>query len=482
MKNKRLILLIIGVFIIFSLNSFAETKKLRRIGLYTLCKVRGDIPTAEVMKSIVDRYTGDIKYGLDLAGYGDLYLPFIEQIKAAAFVEKSLPIGDKMIWMLYRSRGRVKVVQDIEWAGKKPLDVFSFTVKKDYKIYEFIMPKPCGNVALRKVEGFISDAICDIKVSPSKANVNDPITVDMSGSKEAKSLEVEVIDAQGKRVASKKLSPESPKWQTSLAKPGNYTFKGKAVNLEGKASTNPCQAKVYINFPPVCDLAVSAGAVEVGEPVTIDASGSSDPDGQVVRANFEIMDEAGNVADRYSISQKPFTWEKVFENPGSYSVTVVVTDDFGGVSEPCRARIDVALKKFFILAGANKIWVRGSYGSYVAPSLGFLYRVVPGTLDLVLAGGGAINLRGDPWKSFFLADVTLNVNAGPAFFSGGVGFNSKVKEERDSDFELIGGAGFNMLKGNSPFAAIFGQVRVPVGSGRTFSDHHKFVIGFRFFF
>jgi hypothetical protein len=480
MKNKKLILLIIGVFIISSLGSFAETKKLRQIGRYTLCRCKGGIPTAEVMKSVVDRYAGDIKYGFDLVGYGDLYLPFMDQLRTATFVEKSLPIGDNMVWMLYRSRGRVKAVQDLEWAGKAPLEVFSFTVKKNYKIYEFIMPKPCGNVSLRKVEEFIPTAVCDLKVSPSKANLNDPITVDMSGSQHAKSLQVDVFNAQGTKVASKALAPDSPKWQTSFDRPGEFTFKGKVVNIKGEAST--CEAKVYINFPPECSLTLSTTKDYIGKPIIIDASGSSDSDGQIVRAEFEITDEAGSVVDKYTVTQKPLSWEKVFETPGPYTVTLVVTDDFGGVSKPCRAGLEAAQKTLFVLVEAMPLWARGSYGAYLGARAGILYKIVPGTLDLVLSGGGAFSLKDEPWKSFFTANFLLNVHAGPVFFGGGAGISSKVKETRESDFELVGSLGFNLFDKNTSAAALFGELRVPVGEDRSFSDHHKLVLGFRFLF
>ncbi len=480
MRNKKLIILIVGVFIISSLSSFAETKKLKQVGRYTLCRCKGGIPTSEVMKSVVDRYAGDIKYGFDLVGYGDLYLPFMDQLKSATFVEKSLPIGDKMVWMLFRSRGRVKAVQDLEWAGKAPLEIFSFTVKKNYKIYEFIMPKPCGNVSLRKVEEFIPTAVCDLKVSPSKANLNDPITVDMSGSQHAKSLQVDVFNAQGTKVASKALAPDSPKWQTSFDKPGEFTFKGKAVNIKGEATT--CEAKVYINFPPECSLTLSTTKDYVGKPIIIDASGSSDSDGQIVKAEFEITDEAGNVVDKYMVTQKPLSWEKVFETAGPYTVTLVVTDDFGGVSEPCRAGLEATQKMLFILVEAMPLWARGSYGPYLGARAGIVYRIVPETLDLVLSGGGAFSLKGDPWKSFFTANFLLNVHTGPVFFGGGVGFSSKVKETRDSDFELVGSLGFNIFDKNTSGGDLFGELRVPVGEGRSFSDHHKFLFGFRFLF
>jgi hypothetical protein len=73
MKNKKWILFFIGIFILFSLSTYAQTKKLRQIGRYKLVDINGDITQEELMKTLVDRYQGDIKYGFDLTGSSDLF-------------------------------------------------------------------------------------------------------------------------------------------------------------------------------------------------------------------------------------------------------------------------------------------------------------------------------------------------------------------------------------------------------------------------
>lgn len=484
MKSKKFVFLVIGLLILFSLNSYAETKKLTRIGRYTLVRIKGEVPTAEVMKILVDRYTGDIKYGFDIAGYGDLFLPFLDQIKAASFEEKELPIGDKLMWMLFRSQGRVKVVQDIEWAGKNALPVFSFKVVKGFKHYEFIMPKPCGNIALRKIEEIIPEAVCDLKVEPAKANINDPISVDMSGSQHAKSMEVEVYGPDGTKIATQTLTPDSAKWQTKFDKPGEYTFKGKAINLEGKPSTNPCEAKTYINFPPTCKLWTSCLPCEnyIGYPITTDATESTDPDGQVVKADFEITDQEGKVVDRFSDSEKPFTWEKIFDAPGLYTITLIVTDDFGAVSQPCRVDLEVTQKRLYFLAEGGPFLARGSHGPYLAGRIGFLYKIVPDTLSFLISGGGGLALKGDPWKSIFMANMLLNFHSAPAFFGAGAGFTTKVREGREADADLIGNFGLDLYSTRTSIGSLFFEVRAPIGDGRSFSKHHKLMFGFRVLF
>ena len=481
MKNKKIIFLAVGILILFSLSTFAETKRLEQIGQYTLVRIKGQVPTEEVMKILIEKYAGDIKYGFDLAGYGDLFLPFMDQIKESAFEEKEIAIGEKFMWMLFRSRGKVKVVQDLEWAGKEPIPVFSFTVVREFKHYEFVMPKPCGNIALLKVEEVVPDAICDIRVEPEKANINDPISVDMSGSQYAKSMEVEVFNAEGKKITTKMLTPDSPKWQTKFDKPGEYVFRAKAFNAKGTPSTNPCDAKTYINHPPLCQITASPTEDYITKPFTFDASGSSDSDGDVVRANFEIADETGNVVNTHA-TDKPFVWEMVIDNPGLYTITVVVTDDFGAMSEPCRAEIKVKEKTLFVLADVGLLQARGSHGPYIDGRLGIAL-MLPSNFSLFLEGGGALAMKDEPWKSFMLFNAVLNYHFDPAYIGAGLGFNTQVREDRDqSDVFLLGNIGVNVFNNYTTIGSIFFEGQGPVGEGKSFSKHHKLILGFRLLF
>jgi hypothetical protein len=481
MKNKKLIFFILGILVLFVCSTFAETKKLEEVGRYTLVRIKGQVPTEEVMKILVEKYAGDIKYGFDLAGYGDLFLPFMDQIRESSFVEKEIAIGEKFMWMLFRSRDKVKVVEDLEWAGKEPLPVFSFTVVKGYMHYEIVMPKPCGNISLLKVEEVIPDAICDIQVEPAKANINDPISVDMSGSQHAKSMEVEVFNTEGKKIASKTLSPDSPKWQTNFDKPGEYVFKAKAYNAKDVPSTNPCDAKTYINYPPTCQLTVTPPEDYITKPFMFDATGSSDSDGDVTKADFEIADETGNVVDTHTAA-KPFNWEMVFDDPGLYTVTVVVTDDFGAMSEPCRAEFNVKEKTLYVLADAGFPQAKGSHGPYVHGRLGVAF-MLSSNISLFLEGGGALSFKDEPWKSFVLANAILNYHFNPVYIGAGLGISSQVRVDRDqSDLFLLGNVGVNIFDNYTTIGSIFFEAHGPIGEGRSFSKHHKLILGFRLLF
>ncbi len=485
MNYKKLMAVILGVLVVLSFNSYAQTKKLKEIGRYTLVRIKGEVPTSEVMQTLVDRYAGDIKYGFDLAGFGDLYLPFMDQVKAASFKEGEVAVGQRIEWMLFRSQGKVKIVKDLEWAGQGPLPIFVFTVEKGYTLYDFMMPRACGNISFLRTREVIPDAVCAIDVSPNKANINDPINVDMSGSQHATSMEVAVYGPDGQQVATKSLSPDSPRWQTKFSEPGEYVFKAKAVNPKGKASTNPCEAKTYINFPPICKIWSSCMPCKnyVGRPITFDASNSTDPDGQVDKVDFEIRDEAGGIVDTVSDTEKPFSLEKVFEKPGIFTITAVVTDDYGAMSEPCKIEgLEVTQKLLFGLVEVGPQLYRGSYGSYVGGRVGVLYWLIPGTLDIEAAAGGALSLKSDPWKSVALGDLLLHYHNGPFFIGGGAGFMTKVRENRDADFDLLGNVGVDVFNNWTTLGSVYFRLRWPLGEGRTFSDNHKLELGFRLLF
>ncbi len=152
MKNKKWNVIILGLMILTSLNIFGETKKLRDIGRYKFIPIKAGQPAPEMMKTILEDYADDIQRGFELAGYSNLYLPFIDRIRQSTYTEGQLAVGDKILWMIFRSQGQIKVVHDLEWAGQEALPVFSFSVLEGDKKYKLVMPKSCGNISLQQVE------------------------------------------------------------------------------------------------------------------------------------------------------------------------------------------------------------------------------------------------------------------------------------------------------------------------------------------
>lgn len=503
MLKKRAILVCLVVVLIFmtAWPSFAQTKKLRNIGLYTFVKVRGQVPTPEVMKMLFERYSADIKTGFDLAGYPEVYQPFMNQLKTAEFTDTKLAVGEKLYWMMFRSKGEVKVTKDIEWAGKAPLDVFAIKVKTDSKIYHIVIPKPCGNIALYKIEEVvvIPEAICSLVVVPERVNVGDPVTVDMSGTRNAKSMTVDVFNARGDKITSKELTPQSPKWQVKFDSPGEYVFKGVAINPENKASTNPCQSKAYVNFPPICKLWTSCMPCEdyVGRPITFDASGSTDPDGEIVKVVFELLDANGNVINTCVTTRKPWNWEQVIKKAGTYTINVTVYDNDGAKSspsDPCRLTFEVTQKKLFMTIDGDLGLIKGSYTFYPVVRGGIFYWINPNAWSWTLSGGGAIPTKGEPWKFVFLAETLINGHYNKAFLGAGLGYRTKAYNSilvdqmgeipiyrlGKSGLDGVSRLGFEVFNNWKNMGHIIFELRLPLD--RSFKYYHMFGVGFRFMF
>jgi hypothetical protein len=285
-------------------------------------------------------------------------------------------------------------------------------------------------------------------------------------------------------VASQALNPASPKWQTSFSKPGEYIFRGNVFDAKGVMAA-PCEARTYINYPPVCSLWTSCLPCEdyVGKPIVFDATGSKDPDGEIVKASFELTDNAGKVIETFVDNEKPFTWEKIFNRPGFYTITAVVFDNAGAVSsaaDPCKVSFEVTQKKLFWLIEAGPLLARGTYTTFFWLRGGMLFKLVPETLDFVISGGGAIPSRGDPWTFFFMANAILELHAGPAFIGGGLGYSTKEQTIRKAGLDLVGDIGVYLFNNYANAGALFFEFRSPVGSDRKFDDHYKLLLGFRY--
>ncbi|MDH4257195.1 MAG: AMIN domain-containing protein [Candidatus Aminicenantes bacterium] len=332
-----------------------------------------------------------------------------------------------------------------------------------------------------KVE--LQEAISHLEVNPARAKVNDSIVVDMSGSQNAESMEIEVFDSEGTRVASQKLSPGSARWEIKLEKPGEFVFKGKAFNAERKPSENLCETIIYINFPPTCKPETLYYEDYVGKAFIIDVSGSTDPDGEIVKADFVALDEKKNLVSKFTSTKKPFIWKKEFDREGIYTIPVVVTDNAGAVSQPSEVQVVVTRKKVFLLVEAGSLFARGSpYGGYAVGRMGILYNIVPGTLDFMISGGGGQAMISDPWKSFLTASMLFHVRFKPFFLGVGSGITSRISEVRNPDGEIITDFGFELTGKNMSRRSFYFEVRTPIGKDRSFADHHKIMAGFRFIF
>jgi len=85
---------------------------------------------------------------------------------------------------------------------------------------------------------------------------------------------------------------------------------------------SPLTKKYYVNYPPVANFTYTPQTPKTGEEIAFDASSSYDPDGQIVKYEWDFGD--GNV-----ITTTEPVVTHVYTQPGSYTVTLIVIDDNG---------------------------------------------------------------------------------------------------------------------------------------------------------
>ncbi len=108
------------------------------------------------------------------------------------------------------------------------------------------------------------------------------------------------------------------------ARVGTYAFRLTIDDGDGGTSEDAVSVTVW-GLPPIASLVARPPSAEVGAQIEFDASGSADPDGTIVDFAFLFSDDA-------SMSGSTAVRNHSYAAPGSYVVTLTVTDDDGNVS------------------------------------------------------------------------------------------------------------------------------------------------------
>jgi hypothetical protein len=390
------------VFIVLIL-CFAFTvtgeEKVTQLGRHPFYKSRDLKPTD--LKIIALDKAGEVKQGFEEAGSGDLVFAFLEQIQKADVQTAELTPGDGLQWMLFKKGRKVMVKKDVVWAGKKPMVAYNFTIFREGKLYEFIVPKICGNISLKDVKE-IPAPVCKLNVSPAEVEVGNTVTIDICESQNAVKTGVTITDAAGAVVKTLELTPDDCSAEVVMDKVGEYMI------------TAVVEGQYGMKSPEGCEIAV-----------------------------------------------------KVLEPPPPPVVPVAKKSPL-----------------HFLIEGGPGL-LKGTYTGMVWARAGMLFNLSPDKFDFILSLGGGVPIKGEPWKSFFMANALLNVHAGPAYIGGGLGYSSKDcdREFKKGGIDLVGELGINLFRNEDSTGSLFGELRYPViTEDRDFDHNHKLLLGFRYIF
>jgi PKD repeat protein len=168
--------------------------------------------------------------------------------------------------------------------------------------------------------------VVSLTATPTPASFDEAVTLDASGSSDpdgagALTYEWEVEDDDGAT-----LTPTAgAQLTTSWAKAGTRTVTVTVTDASG-AKTEGSVDVVVRNQAPTAAIAATPASPRVGTAVQLSAAGASDPDGSVVRYQWDLDGDGGYEVDTQATPSASAT----FANPGTLTVGVRVTDDDGG--------------------------------------------------------------------------------------------------------------------------------------------------------
>jgi PKD repeat protein len=164
---------------------------------------------------------------------------------------------------------------------------------------------------------------------------------------------------------------------------GNYTVRTTVTDNLGASATATQAVTVTANLPPVARLTVSPGSGPAPLAVNADATASSDPDGSIASATINFGD--GTVLSGLNAGH-------TYSAPGSYPVTVSVTDD-RGASSSATATVSVS--------------------AHVAPSVSLSVTPTSGIAPLSISAGVTANATGAS-----IASITIDWGDGSSPSTG----------------------------------------------------------------
>jgi len=160
-------------------------------------------------------------------------------------------------------------------------------------------------------------------VSPEAPEPGDPVTLNGSASTDPDGEIVKYrwdLDGDGQTDTT-----GGPNARVAFPSAGVYDVTLTVVDDAGATDSLTKEIIVEGDIPPTARLAISASTVTVGDPVTFNATGSSDPDGQIERWALDLN---GNGTVDRTFTNPPI-FRTNYEEPGTYEVTLEVTDNDG---------------------------------------------------------------------------------------------------------------------------------------------------------
>lgn len=240
------------------------------------------------------------------------------------------------------------------------------------------------------------------------------------------------------------------------------------------------------NQSPVCRAQIAPESLFGGQPFTVDASGSSDVDGQITSMVVTVTDPQGEVVEKKVVNEAPFATEVVMPGGGAHNVNVTVVDDTGAeaTSEECQTVV-YGMKRGRILADVAffRIFDPLNYG---VGRVGYEYRFTPNYSLVAMVGAFLAFEDSYAGDNAFTADLLFNYRYDRFFAGLGVGGWFMDDENLNGDdnwVDVVFNTGVRLFGDPEAFnTSLFFEVRSDVEQMDDIVDLGRWGVGLRFQF
>jgi hypothetical protein len=409
---------------------------------------------------------------------------------AAEITTTQVPPGTRLPFMASRKNRKPHALIDVLWAGKKPIDAFTFEFSSNCVRYRFQVPHACGNFWIEEIGKDTTDPKCAPPPPPPVVSLSSPGSVCVTQPADV-TVNVQnppadgrvVLTVKGQQVATGTLSNGT--YRTTLpgtSEPGRYDVKATVGSASATTTyeVKPC--------PPTCAIAVTTMPVKKGKPFTVSTAESRvspGVTGGIKSAAVEVVRE-GAVVDKFTLSAPDMTKaDVVVKKKGPYTVRAVVTDDAGQTStNTCETQFTPevpTLPIFGGIYGGKERLVHDEFpGGRCAPLIGAEIGVQPligDNTEIEIAIGGKINTRDSDNSSMF-GDIAINRVLGGGFVGAGISAWDLTLSNGSRSVALLVQGGFDLTKDGK--WQLVGQARAPFNKFDDMDNNYQIWGGFRF--
>jgi hypothetical protein len=390
--------------------------------------------------------------------------------------------------MASRRGGRPAALVDVLWAGRRPIEAFTFEFASDCVRYRFRVPHACGNFWVEEIGKDTTDPKCAppppppvVQVSvPAEACVTQRVEIAVTVKDPPPDRKV-VLAVAGKEVASGTVADGPYRYTLALdSTPGPREVKATSGGVSQAVTLQVREC------PPTCSLAAPAEA-RAGEAFTVDLTGSrvaAGVSGGLRAARIEVVRDGAVV--QTSETGAVLRTGVVIRRAGLHTVRATVTDEAGQPStNACEAQVDVAGGLPFFAGGyfGKERLVHDDeekVGPFCTTLLGFEVGIQPRLGDraeLEVAFGLKAALEGDKGDTSVFGDVAVNGLLGRGFLGAGLTFWDLTESDTRAVGLLVQG-GFSIAGGGR--WQLVGQARAPFAELGDLDNNYQVWAGLRF--